>query len=447
MLPLDRMDPLFEATVQATEEAIVNALVAAETMRGIGDREVIALPHDRLKQVLKKYNRLNKLEGEVATPGTSRAESPGRREVKFVVLEGTPFNRGLVHGRTLRGEIHELVGLWKRDLARQFRMDADTFIRQFLAGTDYLPAIKKWTPDLLEEIRGIAEGSGISFETVLTFQLVDEYWANGGAIAGEHCSGLGIVAEDNRPTYVAQNMDLEGFRDGFQVVLNVKHTDSGLESFVFTCPGLVALNGMNSRSVGVCVNTLLQLRPRRSGLPVAFVVRGLLERKTVEEAIGFLRDIEHASGQNYILGGPAGIYDFECSAGKVARFVPEGRKGVVYHTNHPLANDDYTERYRRSLEGGGKNDRGDVNSIARFQALQARLTGDSKEPGLSAIRLALASRDSAEFPICRPYTSQDAGFTFGSTIMVLSGSPEFLVAAGPPDMATYRSFSFAPAGK
>ena len=58
MLPNDDMDPLFEATVQATEEAIVNALVAAETMTGIDGHKVIALPHDRLKQVLKKYNRL-----------------------------------------------------------------------------------------------------------------------------------------------------------------------------------------------------------------------------------------------------------------------------------------------------------------------------------------------------------------------------------------------------
>jgi L-aminopeptidase/D-esterase-like protein len=58
MLPLDLMDALFEATVMATEEAIVNALVAAETMTGVDDREVIALPHDRLKQVLKSHNRL-----------------------------------------------------------------------------------------------------------------------------------------------------------------------------------------------------------------------------------------------------------------------------------------------------------------------------------------------------------------------------------------------------
>jgi L-aminopeptidase/D-esterase-like protein len=52
------MNSLFDATVQATEEAIINALVAAETMTGIDNHKVIALPHDRLRDVMKKYNRL-----------------------------------------------------------------------------------------------------------------------------------------------------------------------------------------------------------------------------------------------------------------------------------------------------------------------------------------------------------------------------------------------------
>ena len=60
MLPNDQMDPLFLATVQATEEAVINAMVAAETMTGVNDRTVIALPHDKLREVLKKYNRLVK---------------------------------------------------------------------------------------------------------------------------------------------------------------------------------------------------------------------------------------------------------------------------------------------------------------------------------------------------------------------------------------------------
>jgi len=60
MLPNQRLNPIFLATVQATEEAVVNAMVAAKTMKGINDVEVIGLPHDRLREVLKKYNRLAK---------------------------------------------------------------------------------------------------------------------------------------------------------------------------------------------------------------------------------------------------------------------------------------------------------------------------------------------------------------------------------------------------
>jgi D-aminopeptidase len=59
MLTNDHLDPIFAATVQATEEAVINAMVAAETMTGIENHRVIALPHDKLREVLKKYNRLN----------------------------------------------------------------------------------------------------------------------------------------------------------------------------------------------------------------------------------------------------------------------------------------------------------------------------------------------------------------------------------------------------
>ena len=60
MLPNERINPLFRATEEATEEAIVNALVAARTMRGIDGNTVHALPHERLREVLRKYNRLTK---------------------------------------------------------------------------------------------------------------------------------------------------------------------------------------------------------------------------------------------------------------------------------------------------------------------------------------------------------------------------------------------------
>jgi L-aminopeptidase/D-esterase-like protein len=59
-IPNEEINPVFEATVQATEESIVNALVAAETMTGANDVRVTALPHDRLRAALQKYNRLTR---------------------------------------------------------------------------------------------------------------------------------------------------------------------------------------------------------------------------------------------------------------------------------------------------------------------------------------------------------------------------------------------------
>jgi L-aminopeptidase/D-esterase-like protein len=58
MLPNDSLDPLFRATVEATEEAIVNAMIAAQDMTGADNHHVIALPHAALRVILKKYGRL-----------------------------------------------------------------------------------------------------------------------------------------------------------------------------------------------------------------------------------------------------------------------------------------------------------------------------------------------------------------------------------------------------
>jgi len=58
MIPNERLDPLFTATVQATEEAVTNAMIAAVTMMGADSIKAQALPHERLQTILRKYNRL-----------------------------------------------------------------------------------------------------------------------------------------------------------------------------------------------------------------------------------------------------------------------------------------------------------------------------------------------------------------------------------------------------
>jgi L-aminopeptidase/D-esterase-like protein len=60
MLSNARIGAVFEATVQATEEAIVNALVAGETMTGADNHRIDAISHEALRQALRKYNRLTR---------------------------------------------------------------------------------------------------------------------------------------------------------------------------------------------------------------------------------------------------------------------------------------------------------------------------------------------------------------------------------------------------
>ena len=59
MVVNEEMDSFFKATVEATEEAILNALVAAKTMKGRDDHTAEALPHERVREILKKYHRLS----------------------------------------------------------------------------------------------------------------------------------------------------------------------------------------------------------------------------------------------------------------------------------------------------------------------------------------------------------------------------------------------------
>ena len=200
-------------------------------------------------------------------------------------LEGTAYQRGLAQGETLGAQIQELVRAWQAELAAGFGLEAREVIHRFLQWTNFVSAIQAWTPDLLDEVRGIADGCGLSFETMLAFQLLDELWANGEIVFGEHCTAIGFPATGKEPTYLGQTLDVESFRDGYQVVLHITDAGSQTEALVASTAGLIGFNGINNRGVGLCVNTLLPLNSRADGLPVACVVRGVLSCRFWQGAV------------------------------------------------------------------------------------------------------------------------------------------------------------------
>lgn len=370
----------------------------------------------------------------------------GSKKPHFVELSGSGYDRGMQHGKALKAEIADILRRFKEDLKTSRKRDPDSLIAEFLHATDFIPAVKKWTPDLLDEVKGIADGSGQKFETVFAYQLPDEIWVYFDKQDANHCSGMGVAKTKSHPAYVAQNLDLESWRHGSQAVLHIPQTAAVPEQLIFTSAGLIAANGVNNSSIGVCVNTLMQLSACHDGLPVAFVIRGLLRRRTEQSALEFLKTVHHASGQNYILGVGDNVYDFEASAAGVVRFTPVAGGSPVYHTNHPLANEDLKPWWAKRLQQRTPEELKNSNSYARFTSLESRLVRNGIDIVEQTIKETLRSKDSQTNPLCRPLMSGGSVFTFGSTVMTLSEHPSLQVTCGPPDANAYFLYSFRSVG-
>ncbi|MEJ2161878.1 MAG: C45 family autoproteolytic acyltransferase/hydrolase [Robiginitalea sp.] len=370
---------------------------------------------------------------------TSAASVAG---IKEVVLSGFGYELGFQHGKALKTEIAEIVTKWKENTAATLKRDPDSVLADFYAYAQFEEAIKTYTPELYQEIRGIAEGSGQDFYDILILNLLDEFWVYIDNPENHHCSNVGVPAQNGNPGYIAQNMDIEAYTDGYQTLIRVQRTDTHPEKLILTHPGLIALNGMNEEGIGVVVNTIMELLSAPDGLPVACIVRKILDQKNEEELLDFVKTAPHASGQNYILGIRGNVYDFEASANRVVAFNPNNQNGTIYHTNHPIVNSDLKPWHSIYNPSQAAEDLPVLsNSYVRLAALEKRFASSIEISDVN-IMGALRSKDDPDNPVCRNLTPGLGGFTFASVIMTFSATPSLQVTSGPPDESEYAEYYF-----
>jgi hypothetical protein len=343
-----------------------------------------------------------------------------------VDLHGGAYERGEACGRAFRDRIAAHMEAWREWLANATGLDASAYVRAMLRDTDYVSAIQRHAPDLLEEVRGVADGAGLDRDLVYGLQLMDEEWFHrvraglNRRIPGK-CSSLAIV-QPGGPTWIGQNMDLGDYTDGHQVVLRIGPDGEKPGALVFTTAGVIALMGVNDAGVGVCVNSLPQLPSAPEGVPVAFVIRRLLQARNLDEASEWVQAMPHATNQHYLIAEPGAVRSFECSAAGVNEYHPADPSRVL-HTNHPLAD----------VQGEPEGPDERRNSAQRLASLSNRLASGS--PGLAELQAAFSACDDPEHPVCRTGGGGNIGFTCGSMLSALpheGGAIRSWVSAGPP---------------
>lgn len=336
-----------------------------------------------------------------------------------ITLEGTGSQRGEAHGEALRDLIGEAAQRWQRQAGTR----AEEQLAVLVDRSGFRQAAQHYAPDLHDEVEGIANGSGVDARRIWALNLLDEdWWIRESLASTEACSGFGVDRSGAQAALIAQNMDLPQWLNGLQVLLDIRPAH-GPRVLAPTYAGMLATNVLNEHGVGVCVNTLTELPTDLRGVPVAFLIRQMANQPDLEGAIAVLRGQPHASGQNYLIGTPQGIADFECGSGTMNECPATG--GRVAHTNHALG-----------IESGKQINPTLANSSERLDALGERLAAWPAQLGPAE-----ASAILLDPPLCRG-TDGDRGFTFYSVIMELGPDPTLYLTGGSPDLHPYQKFSF-----
>ena len=343
---------------------------------------------------------------------------------EIVGCRGDGRERGCAQGEALRGQIHGLLERWDAAAIARLGRPPQTLVSGLVETTGFLAAIERHTPDLLAEVRGIAEGANVAFGRILALNLMDEeWWFTAPAEPRNACTLIAVGPADGRPAVLAQNMDLPEVMDGAQAI--VRYDDGkGNGGTVLTAAGMIGLTGVSTAGLGVCVNTLAMLNHSRDGLPVAFVIRGALAQGGVAGAAAFLGRVPHASGQHYALADSADVAGYECSAGGAVR--SDRGDGRICHTNHPLRSTDVDP----AVPAEGRED-----SHVRLAAIEA--AAPDIATGTDCER-ALADR---EAPLCVVAEPGHSNLTFGSIWAELGSSPRVRIAPGPPDRTAWLDAS------
>jgi isopenicillin-N N-acyltransferase-like protein len=357
----------------------------------------------------------------------------GRVDQPLVVsCIGDGLARGLAHGESIRDEVRAAIQKWESELgARTGRPPAEA-ISALLDETDLKASVAALTPDLLEEVRGIARGANLDIRTVLAYNLMDEEWwffrdpprgLNGCTVVARlHTSG------ESRRTAIGQTMDRPASMDGSQIVLRVS-PPGGPDALVLSAAGMIGLTGVNSAGIAVCVNTLSMLEHSANGLPVAFVLRLLVGCTRLADATAVLRRVPHASGQQYLVASAEGAHGFECSAAGVWEWTAPDDQYLA-HTNHPISNTPLDDDAVTRAQASGH---------AAFSQRRLEFVRSQRERVQSAtdLKQLLADRTT---PICVHPSAARGSTTFGAVVFEPTAPPSVAICLGMPDRAPWHQY-------
>lgn len=373
------------------------------------------------------------------------ADAPMSSAMARISVQGTPFERGRQYGEQAPAQIHQSISAYQRVFAHYANWDWEKVVGH--AGR-YENVIADFAPHVIDEIRGIAEGSGLDFGDILALNVRSEImFASGaqnntklsGALANE-CSSFAVLPEVTAEghTLVGQNWDwLLHARD--TVVLVHARRDDGPDYVTIVEAGLLAKTGVNAAGVASCTNTLVSyLDDGALGVPYHVMLRCLLDSESISDGVATVVNAQKALSGNFLLGDVDGLaIDMEVNPGgaaSVRTLMP--RDGVLAHTNHFLSPDLARSDSRIGTSPG---------TLFRFECLESTLRRAAPTISIEDLQNALSDHRNHPLGVCSHGDERASEYERYSTIASVIydlDAHEFYLSAGSPCSDGFRRYQF-----
>ena len=252
----------------------------------------------------------------------------------------------------------------------------------------FVPRIRALSPAFLEEVHGLAEGAGISYEEAVLCQVRME--ANNSWKMGCTSFALRGEATADGDLLVGQNQDLQPEYSDISILLRVMPGDGRPRALIYTFAGQLGYFGMNEYGVANYANSVYDFE-WQPGLPHYPLKRVCLEQRTVDDCIGLFRQHPTCSAANTMLGdGQGNMVSLESRPEEGIALYHGEHPDAIIHTNH------YLTKEFAHFEAGSLPD-----SFTRYQRMMALVKAHWGEITVDTLKGFLADHEGDPAGICR----------------------------------------------
>ncbi|KAF8583524.1 AAT-domain-containing protein [Ramaria rubella] len=343
-----------------------------------------------------------------------------------VDLKGSSHEIGLQHGRALRAQIIRQITFY----GTMFKARCNLEWSQVLEiSQEFKATISKLTPDILEEMEGVAEGvnePNVGVLDIVALNCRSEIalgkWTEG-------CTSLGWNVQGTSPKqYLAQNWDWDREMEDNIALMSIARP-SKPQIWMVTEAGIIGKIGFNSSSVGVCLNAIRAIPMIPTLLPVHVLLRLVLESESVSAAINQLETLGGcATSAHMLIADPSGSRGAEISPLGMS-VIQEDEDRVVVHSNHFILNR-LVEELKWLEDSPGR--------IQRIRELCAVVVQENKDGSLidmDRMRTLFRDRNNPPGSICRRLDAIESLFNIVMDLREGYASAEIVFKIGAKDEA------------